>query len=186
MSFVGTITNTSNFTLTNVQVTADHPAPNTLVFGPATLAPGSAARFTNSYPIAACDCGPHTDTLTASGVDVVGNLYNNTSTTSCPGTNYVVPGDLNGDGIVDQNELNQVLANYWAHAPGIYMTNPAALANGYFQFALTNVSGWNFTVLVSTNGNTWANLTGPAAPVYQFRDPGSSNAPIRTYRLQYP
>src|SRR5439155_11370761 len=105
-----------------------------------------------------------------------------------PGTNaYPVPGDLNGDGIVDQDELNIVLSNYWAHSAWLYMTNPVKLPGGIFQFALTNSSGWNFTVLASTNLVDWTNLSGPAYPVYQFVDPAAeSNAPARFYRLRYP
>ena len=182
----GTVTNVSNLILTNVVVVNDHPATNTLVYGPITLLPGAWASFTNSYSVAACDCGPHTDTLNASASDFFGNTYTAFATASCPGTNYAVLGDLNGDGIVDQNELNQVLANYWAHAPGLYMTNPAALCNGYFQFALTNVTGWNFTVLVSTNFTDWTNLPGAATPLYQFLNPQGTNSPVRFYRLQYP
>jgi len=37
------------------------------------------------------------------------------------GTN-AVPGDVNGDGIVSQAELDQVLANYWPYSPFLYMT----------------------------------------------------------------
>jgi len=66
------------------------------------------------------------------------------------------------------------------------MTNPASLGGGVFQFALTNASGWNFTVLVSSNLSNWTELPGPAYPVYQFQDPDGSNQPMRFYKLRYP
>ena len=89
----------------------------------------------------------------------------NTATVACLGTNYSVPGDLNGDGIVDQSELNLVLMNYWTRSPWLYMTNAAKLCDGAFQFALTNTSGWNFTVLVSTNLSDWTNLRAEIADI---------------------
>ena len=95
--------------------------------------------------------------------------------------------DLNGDGIVDQSELNAVLANYWLHSPWIYMTNATSLGGGMFQFALTNASAWNFTVLGSSNFTDWTSLPGPAYPVYQFFDPeAASNATMRVYRMRWP
>jgi len=54
------------------------------------------------------------------------------------------PGDLNGDGIVSQRELDTVLSNYWPHSDWLQMTNPASLGGGLFQFALTNAGGWDF------------------------------------------
>ena len=115
-------------------------------------------------------------------------MVTNSFTSACPGTNaYALAGDLNGDGIVDQDELNAVLANYWASNRSLYMTNPISLGGGYFQFALTNVTGWNFTVLASSNLVDWTSLPGAAYPVYQFYDPAAaSNAPVRMYRLRAP
>jgi hypothetical protein len=115
-------------------------------------------------------------------------VVTSTFTTTCPGTNsYALAGDLNGDGIVDQEELNAVLANYWTSSPWLHMTNPASLGDGFFQFALTNATGWNFTVMASSNLVDWTTLPGPAYPVYQFYDPeAASNAPVRVYRLRYP
>ena len=97
----------------------------------------------------------------------------------------IVPGDLNGNGVVDNSELQQVLANYWANNPWLQMTNPAKLSEGFFQFALTNEAVWNFSVDVTTNFTDW-NFLGPAFPVYQFFDPASTNDPNRYYRLRWP
>jgi uncharacterized repeat protein (TIGR01451 family) len=188
LAFTGTVTNTGNVALTNVLVVNDQPAPNTVVFGPGALEPGAGAQFGASYRVPPCNCGPFVDTLTASGVSPYGAVVTSTFTTTCPGTNvYSLAGDLNGDGIVDQDELNAVLANYWASSPWLYMTNPASLGGGFFQFALTNATGWNFTVITSSNLVDWTTLPEPAYPVYQFYDPeAASNAPMHVYRLRYP
>jgi len=80
-----------------------------------------------------------------------------------------------------------VLANYWASSQWVYMTNPANLGGGFFQFALTNATGWNFSVLASSDLVDWTNLPDPAYPVYQFYDgEAASNAPSRFYRLHWP
>jgi len=184
--WTGSVTNASEIVLSNVVVLNDRPSSDTVVFGPATLAPGESASFSGGYSVHACSCGPHTDTLTATGVAAAGIVFSNFVTVSCAGTNVIIPGDMNGDGIVDQAELNAVLVNYWLHSPWIYMTNATLLCDGRFQFALTNATGWNFTVLASTNLIDWTNLPGPAYPVYQFRDPEGTNAPQRAYRLRWP
>ncbi|HEY5912850.1 MAG TPA: hypothetical protein VJA21_19840 [Verrucomicrobiae bacterium] len=49
--FTGSVTNLGNVTLTNVTVVVDRPAANTLVFGPATLAPNQVADFTGSFTV---------------------------------------------------------------------------------------------------------------------------------------
>jgi uncharacterized repeat protein (TIGR01451 family) len=186
--FTGAVTNAGNVTLTDVLVVNDQPAPNTLVYGPATLAPGAGAEFSASYRVPPCSCGPFVDTLTGSGTSIYGGVVTSFATTTCPGTNaYALAGDLNGDGIVDQDELNAVLANYWASSQWLYMSNPVSLSGGFFQFALTNATGWNFTVLASSDGLDWTNLPGPAYPVYQFNDPAAAGkAPVRLYRLRWP
>jgi hypothetical protein len=188
LSFSGTVSNLGNVALTNVLVVNDQPTANTLVFGPATLDPGESRSFSASYRVPACSCGPFTDTLVATAMSSYGGTVTNSYTSTCVGTNaYAVAGDMNGDGIVDQSELNAVLANYWASSQWVYMTNPTALGSGFFQFELTNATGWNFTVLASTNLVDWTNLPSPAYPVYQFYDPAAvSNAPLRAYRLRWP
>jgi hypothetical protein len=95
------------------------------------------------------------------------------------------PGETNADGVVDQNELNAVLANYWPNSPWVSMTNVAGLGSVNVQFALTNVNNWDFSVLVSTNLIDWQYL-GPATPMYQFVDPKATDGPTRFYRLSWP
>jgi hypothetical protein len=98
-----------------------------------------------------------------------------------------IPGDFNGDGIVDATELNAVLLGYWAHSPQLVLTNATKLSDGRFQFALTNLNALNFTVLVSTNMVDWTRLPGQAHPVFQLLDPDAdSKNPARFYRLQAP
>jgi hypothetical protein len=190
LAWSATITNAGDIVVSNIVVVNNQPVPNTPVFGPITLLPGEGASFTGSYSVPACSCGPHADTLTATGVGLEGIIFTGSATASCAGTNHITPGDMNGDGIVSQSELNAVLANYWAHSPWLYMTNAALLCDGRFQFELTNAGAWNFTVLVSTNATDWTNLPTPAFPVYQFVDPfvapQGTNASQRLYRLQWP
>jgi len=95
------------------------------------------------------------------------------------------PGETNASGVVDQNELNAVLANYWPTSPWVTMTNVAGLGSTNVQFALTNANNWDFSVFVSTNLTSWQYL-GSATPLYQFADPQSTNRPTRYYRLQWP
>lgn len=107
-----------------------------------------------------------------------------------PDRTFTVPalfaaGDLNGDGRVDPIELDKVLADYWLTTPSLVITNPSPAGGGLFQFALTNVNGWNFNVLVSTNLTDWEQLPEVARPVWQFLDPAATNQPQRYYRLQW-
>jgi hypothetical protein len=121
----GTVTNAGNVTLTNIRVFNDQPAPNTLVYGTAALEPGEGAAFRASYRVPPCSCGPFVDTLIASGTSVYGGAAMDSVTATCPGSSTnAVPGDLNGDGIVDQDELNAVLANYWANSQWILHDQP--------------------------------------------------------------
>lgn len=91
LTYTGTVTNTGNITLTNVIVVDSQPAPNTVVFGPVNLAPGTGAIFSGSYNVPVDSCGPYTDTLSASGADrCFGKVVTSTAAGSCPGAN--VPG----------------------------------------------------------------------------------------------
>ncbi|PWU15579.1 MAG: hypothetical protein C5B50_15205 [Verrucomicrobia bacterium] len=98
---------------------------------------------------------------------------------------YLVPGDLNGDGIVDQNELNIVLTNYWPYSPWLLMTNTFGLSTTNILFSLTNANNFDLSVQVTTNFLHWDYL-GVAHQRYQFFDPFATNAPARYYRLRWP
>jgi len=186
LSFTGTITNKGDVPLMDVIVLNDKPASNTLVFGPAFLGPGDGASFGASYTAVVCS-GTVMDTLTTRGRSFDGTIVTNFLTVGCAVTNYGVPGDVNGDGIVDQTELEVVLANYWPHSPWLYMTNPVAVGHGLFQFELTNAATWNFSVIVSSNLIDWTSLPNLAYPVYQFLDPAvGTNSTSRFYRLRWP
>lgn len=97
----------------------------------------------------------------------------------------VVVGDSNGDGAVDQSELDDVLAGYWPTSPWLSMTNTAGLGRTNVTFALTNSTAGAYSVLMSTNLNDWQYL-GPATPRYEFTDTNAPALPQRYYRLRWP
>ena len=96
-----------------------------------------------------------------------------------------IVGDLNGDGVVDQNEANAVLANYWPTSAWLTLTNVAGLGGTNVTFGLTNDLAGNFTVQCSTNLTDWLDL-GPATPRYGFIDTNAPAVPQRFYRLRTP
>jgi len=86
LTYTGAITNTGNITLTNIIVVNSMPAPNTVVFGPASLAPGAGVTFTGSYTVPLDSCGPYSDTLTVSGADkCFGKVVSASARSDCPG-----------------------------------------------------------------------------------------------------
>ena len=107
------------------------------------------------------------------------------NTVLTPPNGVPVPGDTNGDGIVDQNELDAVLANYWPYSPWLYMTNVAGLGGTNVTFALTNSTAGAFSVEYSTDLMNWIYL-GPATPRYLFTDTNAPAVPQRFYRLRWP
>jgi hypothetical protein len=107
------------------------------------------------------------------------------------GTNHifsgkpVTPGDTNGDGLVNQAELDTVYGNYVTNSPWLAMTNVAGLGGTNVTFALEGSSLGAYTVEYSTNLADWLPL-GPATPRYGFTDTNAPAQPQRHYRLRYP
>jgi hypothetical protein len=122
-----------------------------------------------SYPIIAAQ-----GTLSAANYSF--SFVNGTLT-----VNSLVPGDTDGNGIVDQAELNAVLAHYWASSPP-YIANTASSGKTNFTFTITN---FTFTVQFITNlaNPNWQNL-GQAR--FQFTDPNAVIGQQRYYRLVTP
>jgi len=94
-------------------------------------------------------------------------------------------GDANGDGIVDQSELDAVYGNYLQTSPWLLMTNVVGLGESNVSFALSNSDLGGYSVEVSTDLINWQDL-GPATPRYLFTDTNAPAAPQRYYRLRYP
>ncbi len=107
------------------------------------------------------------------------------NTVLAPPSGIPVPGDINGDGVVDQSELNLVLSNYYSYSPWLYMTNVAGLGGTNVTFALSNSTAGAFSVEYSTDLVDWQFL-GPATPRYLFTDTNAPAIPQRFYRLRWP
>src|SRR5437016_12091806 len=71
ITFSGTITNTGNVTLNNVNI-ADSPAA-AITLATTTLAPGQSTNYSGSY-VPSQTGGDKTDTVTASGVDALNGV----------------------------------------------------------------------------------------------------------------
>ena len=96
-----------------------------------------------------------------------------------------IPGDLNGDGVVSQSELDAVYANYATNSARLYMANVAGLGGTNVTFALSNSVSGAYSVQYSTNLVDWIPL-GLARPRYLFIDTNAPSLPQRYYRLSYP
>jgi uncharacterized repeat protein (TIGR01451 family) len=84
LSYTGTVKNTGNVTLTNVVVVENRPAPGTVVFTAATLAPGAVANFSGQYKVPP-NCCTVSSTAIASGADVCsGRIVTDEMTQVCP------------------------------------------------------------------------------------------------------
>ena len=93
--------------------------------------------------------------------------------------------DTNNDGVIDQGELDAVLARYWPTSPWLYLTNVAGLGGENVTFVLTNSTAGAFSVWMSTNLADWDYL-GPATPRHEFFDTNAPATPRRFYRLSWP
>ena len=97
----------------------------------------------------------------------------------------LLPGDTNGDGVVSEEELRAVLANYWPHSPWLQMTNVAGLGSPNVTFEAPNATAGAFTVESSDNLSNWA-VIGSAIPGYRFLDTNAPALSRRYYRLRTP
>jgi hypothetical protein len=122
--------------------------------------------------------------VTYTSTDNYGTSSTNTRTVSVA-LPAAVAGDVNGDGVVDQSELNAVYASYVTNSPWLYLTNVAGLGSTNVSFALSNNIAGGYTVQVSTDLVNWTDL-GPATPRYLFTDTNAPALPLRYYRLRYP
>jgi hypothetical protein len=96
-----------------------------------------------------------------------------------------LPGDLDGNGLISQSELDSVYYHYATNSPWLYMTNVVGLGETNVSFALPNSQLGAYTVQYTTNFIDWFNL-GPATPRYIFIDTNAATLPERFYRLTYP
>lgn len=97
----------------------------------------------------------------------------------------LLAGDTNGDGVVSEEELRAVLANYWPHSPWLQMTNLAGLGSTNVTFEAPNATAGAFTVESSDNLSDWAAI-GLAIPSYRFLDTNAPAFSSRYYRLRSP
>ena len=83
LSYSGTVTNTGNVTLTNVVVMSDQPAPGTVIFSQASLAPGAVANFTAQFtaPLNVCSV---TTSLRVTATSLCGSPVAANSSSTCP------------------------------------------------------------------------------------------------------
>lgn len=94
-------------------------------------------------------------------------------------------GDFNGNGIVEQAELNSVYQNYWQANPAV-ITNALGMGSSDVRLAVENSLGWQLDVMVSVDLLDWTTLQTNVAPVFQVEDLESTNHTARYYRLQSP
>ena len=80
------------------------------------------------------------------------------------------------------NSGTAVLSVYASAAPAL--SGAGQLANGQFQFNVTGVPGYIYTVAGSTNLSDWTLLQTNTSP-FTFTDPNASSFPDRFYRAQY-
>ena len=127
---------------------------------------------------------PGTYAITYSSTDSYGNVATATRVVAVT-LPPAVAGDLNGDGVVSQAELNHVYSNYLVTSPWLYLTNVAGLGGTNVTFALSNSIAGGYSVQYSTNLANWLPL-GAATPRYLFTDTNAPAQPRRYYRLTYP
>jgi len=168
--YSGTVYNSGNVTLTNVTVVNNMPVANTVVYGPADLAPGVTANYSGQYTVPLDSCGPYNDTVVATGADkCFGKVVTASAAASCPGVSAPgivltqdcppsptpIGGTLTFTAMVLNTgniTLTNVLVINDRPAAGTVVLRVAALAPG----AVTNFTG-SFTVPTTLDACTITN-----------------------------
>ena len=83
LTYSGSVTNTGNVTLTNVVVTSDQPAPGTVIYTLASLAPKAVANFTARFTAPANACNV-TISLGVNARSICGQAVSANSSSTCP------------------------------------------------------------------------------------------------------
>jgi hypothetical protein len=113
------------------------------------------------------------------------SAYNPAGTTTGADQTFTttVSGDLNGDGVVSDTELQTFQASYWQSHP-LVMTGLSGAGSGTMSVGLSNSARPGFAVLASTNLSNWVTLTNGLSIRYQINDPDAKLYPKRFYRLR--
>ena len=82
LTYSGSVSNAGNITLTNIIVTDNRPAANTVIFTVGSLAPGATTNFTGSYVVPQ-NCCVVWSTVDASGQACAGATVTAETTTAC-------------------------------------------------------------------------------------------------------
>lgn len=113
------------------------------------------------------------------------SAYNPSGTTTGADQTFTTTalGDLNGDGVVSDAELQTLQQSYWQSHP-LVMTGLSGAGSGTMTVGLSNSASPGFAVLASTNLVDWEVLTNGLSLSYRIHDTNASNYPRRFYRLR--
>lgn len=94
-----------------------------------------------------------------------------------------VPGDLNGDGAVDETDLKALTSTVLSNQPPAF-SEFHLLSTNEFEFSIVQIQSLGFSVRVSTNMVDWELL--PVTARFSFTDTNAFLLPQRYYRLRWP
>jgi hypothetical protein len=138
--FSGSVANTGDVTLTNVFVLSSQPSDKTLLLGPISLAPGTAAVFAGAY-IIPCITNLITNMIGVITTNVVGGVT----------TNVVSVITTNTTGLVTTNKINVVTTNtafvVATNTVGVVTTNTLSMVTTNMVLVVTT----NTAPVVTTN-----------------------------------
>ena len=152
-------------------VTLSYIGTGSTSYSPTAIAPSAVGTYTvTAHTVGDANNAPGSSLAVALTINSSSSIVNLAAL-----TNFL------GNGIVDQADLNAVLAHYWASSPP-YIANTAISGKTNFIFTITN---FTFTVQFITNlaNPNWQDL-GQAR--FQFTDPNAVIGQQRYYRLVTP